>query len=112
MFQSGIRAPTLPTVFFQLYILSTVSPSTQQPPGKRKKAGFKAWMDSARSTRSPWSCQVWLGISETISRNNMPLPAPDRTSLALGSEVVAIISTEEYAHSFEKPLSSADASTL
>ena len=60
MFQSGVRTSMSPTVFFQLYILSIVSPSTQQPPGNRTNDGCRALSDSARSTRSPCPFHVFL----------------------------------------------------
>ena len=112
MFQSGVRASTLPMVFFQLYIREMSSPSTQQPPGKRLNDGLSAFTASARSGRNPPFFQVVFGISETISKNNVPLPDAEICNFAFVSLLEALSSTCSY---FQFPatfLMSPDASSF
>ncbi len=77
-------------VCFQRYASFMVSPSTQQPPGKRLKAGWRPTSISIRSGRSPWPFQVFLGISETMSSQNVPALSALTTNRACGSVPVAV----------------------
>ena len=68
-----------------------MSPSTQQPPGKRTNAGFNPASISARSGRRPFGrCfQVCLGKSDTMSSQNVPARLVLMTKRALGSVAFA-----------------------
>ena len=68
-----------------------MSPSTQQPPGKRTNAGFNPASISARSGRKPFGrfFQVCLGKSDTMSSQNVPGWLALMTSRALGSVALA-----------------------
>ncbi len=111
MFQSGVRASMSPIVFFQWFMWAMSSPSTQQPPGKRRNFGRSASSASAMSTRNPWFFHVWSGIKDSMSRYNRPLPSPEMRRRALGSLLEAVRRAEWYLHPASMPLISLDASS-
>src|ERR1035438_5386624 len=91
----------LPIVLFQWFMCAMSSPSTQQPPGNRMNEGFMASSISARSGRRPWSFQVRFGMSDTISRKQVPWPDIAICRRARESDSAAVSSSVEY---FQSPL--------
>src|SRR6185312_12448562 len=87
-----------PIVCFQLEELAISSPSTKQPPGKRRNAGLRALIASARSLRKKRPFQVFSGMSEIMSRNATPSPESVSFSLPLASDLVGTSSREYSLH--------------
>src|SRR6185503_7238781 len=77
-----------PMVRFHWALVSTVNPSTKQPPGQRTNAGFKSATIRARSGRSPFGrfLKVFAGNNETKSSQTVPLDPRVKTNCAFGSE--------------------------
>src|SRR5579883_1863524 len=85
------RSEGSPTVCFQRYATSIVSPSTQHPPGNLTNAGFNPSSIPAKSRRSPLGrfFHVSLGNRETISREKAPSLVVETTKRARGSDSAA-----------------------
>src|SRR5689334_6327839 len=90
------RSEISPMVCFQRYARLIVSPSTQQPPGKRTNDGFSPTSISARSGRKPfWRLfQVFCGNNETTSSQNVPGLVVLMTRRLVGSVSETVNETE------------------
>ena len=112
------RSSSGPTVLRHLYILSKISsPSTTQPPGKRKKEGWQSFKTlTMRGESLPFrylsgSPHTLDGRSETQSTPRCPLPLKMMTSRPICVSS-ALTAQETFAHSPPLPESSISATVV
>src|SRR6185295_13168792 len=91
-----------PRVRFHWARVSTVKPSTKQPPGQRTNAGFRSAIIRARSGRRPFGrfIKVFEGNSETKSSQTVPTDPRVKTNCAFGSEPRALSLHSYFCHDF------------